>query len=63
MYVEIARELGSKYYLTYVSNQRKEPNTYHRITVEYRPPHSKLIYRKGYYHEPHRNLVRITPLR
>jgi Ca-activated chloride channel homolog len=63
MYAEVARELGSKYYLTYVSNQQKEPNTYHRITLEYLPPHSKLIYRKGYYHQPRHNFLRVSPLR
>jgi len=59
MYAEVARELGSKYYLTYISNQQKQPNSYHRITVEYLPPHSKLIYRKGYYHQPRRPVLRI----
>ncbi len=51
-YGEIARELKSKYYLTYVSNQKLLPNTYHRISIEYMAPSSRIIYRKGYYHEP-----------
>jgi Ca-activated chloride channel homolog len=52
IYVEVARELKSKYYLTYVSNQRLEPNSYHRIAIEYLEPTSKIIYRKGYYYKP-----------
>ncbi len=51
-YAEVAKELKSKYYLTYVSNQAREPNSYHRISLDYFPPFSKLIYRQGYYHEP-----------
>ncbi|PYU90523.1 MAG: hypothetical protein DMG08_17645 [Acidobacteria bacterium] len=52
VYADVARELKSKYYLTYVSNQAKQPNSYHRISLEYLPPFSKLIYRQGYYYEP-----------
>ncbi len=52
VYDEVARELKNQYFLTYVSNRSKSPNSYHRITVDYLPPSSKLIYRKGYYHEP-----------
>jgi Ca-activated chloride channel family protein len=52
VYTEVARELKSKYFLTYVSNQRLAPNTYHRISIEYLEPASKVIYRKGYYFEP-----------
>jgi Ca-activated chloride channel homolog len=52
IYMEVARELKSKYYLTYVSNQRLEPNSYHRIAIEYLEPTSKIIYRKGYYYMP-----------
>jgi VWFA-related protein len=52
VYGEVARELKSKYYLTYVSNQSKSPNSYHEIVLEYLPPASKLVYRRGYYHEP-----------
>jgi VWFA-related protein len=52
VYAEIARELTSKYYLTYISNQKLLPNSYHRITIEYLAPSSRIIYRKGYYHEP-----------
>jgi VWFA-related protein len=52
VYAEVARELKSKYYLTYVSNQKLLPNSFHRISIEYLAPSSKIIYRKGYYHEP-----------
>jgi VWFA-related protein len=52
VYAEVARELKSKYYLTYVSNQDMPPNSYHRIAIEYLGPSSKIIYRKGYYYEP-----------
>jgi VWFA-related protein len=53
VYAEVARELKSKYYLTYISNQRLAPNSYHRISIEYLEPASKIIYRKGYYFQPH----------
>jgi VWFA-related protein len=52
VYGEVARELKSKYYLTYISNQKMLPNTYHRIAIEYFEPSSKVIYRKGYYYQP-----------
>ena len=52
VYEEVARELKSKYYLTYISNQKLLPNSYHRISIEYLEPASKIIYRKGYYYEP-----------
>jgi Ca-activated chloride channel family protein len=52
VYSEVARELKSKYYLTYVSNQSLQPNTYHRISIEYLEPASKILYRKGYYYQP-----------
>jgi Ca-activated chloride channel homolog len=52
IYVAVARELKSKYYLTYVSNQKLEPNSYHRISIEYMEPTSKIIYRRGYYYLP-----------
>ncbi len=51
-YNEIARELKHQYYLTYVSNQRMAPDSYHRITVEYAGPASKVIFRQGYYFQP-----------
>ena len=51
-HAEVAHELRSKYYLTYISNQELEPNTYHTISVEYLLPASKVIYRRGYYHLP-----------
>jgi VWFA-related protein len=59
-YAEVARELKSKYYLTYVSNQKLVPNTYHRIAIEYLGPASKVIYRKGYYFRP-RMISRVIP--
>ena len=52
VYAEVALELKSKYYLTYVSNQNLLPDSYHRISVEYLPPASKISYRKGYYYLP-----------
>jgi VWFA-related protein len=52
VYAEVARELKSKYYLTYISNQKLTPNTFHRIAIEYLGPASKIIYRKGYYFQP-----------
>jgi VWFA-related protein len=52
VYAEVARELKSKYYLTYISNQKMAANSYHRIAIEYLEPASKIIYRKGYYYQP-----------
>jgi VWFA-related protein len=52
-YDQVARDLKNQYFITYISNQSKEPNTYHNISVEYLPPSSRLIYRRGYYFEPH----------
>jgi Ca-activated chloride channel family protein len=52
VYSDVARELKSKYYLTYVSNQNLAPNSYHRISIEYLEPTSKINYRKGYYYQP-----------
>ncbi len=52
VYQQVAQELRNQYYLTYVSDSTKARNSYHRITVEYLPPSSKLIYRKGYYFKP-----------
>ena len=52
IYSGVARELKSKYYITYVSNQNLLPNSFHRISIEYLEPASKIIYRKGYYHQP-----------
>jgi VWFA-related protein len=51
-YAEVAKELKSKYFLTYVSNRGKAPNSYNRIGLEYLPPSSKLIFRQGYYYQP-----------
>jgi len=61
IYGEVARELKSKYYLTYVSNQKLLPNSYHNISIEYLEPASRLIYRKGYYYQP--RPVHKAPLR
>jgi VWFA-related protein len=51
-YADVAHDLKSKYYLTYVSNQQKARNSYHRIELDYLLPSSKLNYRQGYYHQP-----------
>jgi hypothetical protein len=63
-YKEIAAELKSKYFLTYVSNQEKAPNTFHNIALQYRPGASKMTYRKGYFFEPapiHKRVYRLIP--
>jgi len=52
VYDEVARELKSKYFLTYISQPGKTPNSYHRIVLEYLPPSNKITYRQGYYFEP-----------
>jgi VWFA-related protein len=52
IYSEVARELKSKYYLTYVSNQLLQNNSFHRISIEYMKPAKKIIYRRGYYYQP-----------
>jgi hypothetical protein len=52
VYDEVARELKSKYFLTYISQPGKPPNSYHRIVLEYLPPSNKITYRQGYYFEP-----------
>jgi Ca-activated chloride channel homolog len=52
VYAEIAQELKSKYFLTYISNQQLSPDSYHRISIEYLKPSSKILYRKGYYFNP-----------
>jgi len=57
VYSEVARELKSKYYLTYISNQSMLQNSYHRISIEYLKPASKIIYRKGYYYEPQQEFI------
>ena len=51
-YSEIAQEMKTKYYLTYVSNQNLLPDSYHEISIEYLEPYSKINYRKGYYYLP-----------
>ncbi len=51
-YAEVAKELKNQHFLTYVSNGRKKPNTYHEIVLEYLGPSKKLTYRHGYYFEP-----------
>jgi len=52
IYTEIARELKNKYYLTYVSNQTLQPDSWHHIAVECLRPVSEIIYRNGYYYLP-----------
>jgi Ca-activated chloride channel homolog len=52
VYAEVAHELKSKYYLTYISNQNLQPNSFHRVAIEYLKPANKLIYRRGYYFQP-----------
>jgi VWFA-related protein len=52
VYHEVARELKSKFFLTYVSGSDKRPNSYHEIRLEYLPPASKITYRRGYYFDP-----------
>jgi VWFA-related protein len=52
VYSEVAQELKSKYYLTYISNQNLQPNSFHRVAIEYLKPANKLIYRRGYYFQP-----------
>jgi Ca-activated chloride channel homolog len=51
-YSKVAQDLKSKYFLTYVSNQEKKPNSYHKIDLHYLFPASKLNYRQGYYFRP-----------
>jgi hypothetical protein len=52
VYGEVAAELKSKHFLTYVSPAGKPVNSYHRIELEYLYPSSKLSYRQGYYFDP-----------
>jgi hypothetical protein len=52
VYSEVARELKSKYYFTYISNQQLPPDSFHRISIEYLAPATKILYRKGYYYQP-----------
>lgn len=51
-YDQVARELKSKYYLTYISDRPKARNSFHKVQLDYLRPSSKLIYRKGYYFQP-----------
>jgi len=51
-YSEIAHELKTQHFITYVSNQKLLPDSFHNITVEYLEPASKVMYRKGYYYLP-----------
>lgn len=62
VYSEVARELKSKHYLTYVSNQDMPQNSYHEISIEYLRPASKVVYRKGYYYEPQPDFVPVQRL-
>ncbi len=52
VYSQVAKELQNQYFLTYVSNQTMSPKSYHRISIDYLPTASKIIYRKGYYFQP-----------
>jgi Ca-activated chloride channel homolog len=52
VYSEIARELKSKYYLTYISNQHLPPDSLHKIAIEHLAPATKILYRKSYYYQP-----------
>jgi len=61
VYDEVARELKSQLFMTYISNQTKPPNSYHRIAVDYLQPSSRLIYRKGYFYEPRPLRRRLLP--
>lgn len=61
VYDEVAKELNSQLFMTYISNQNKTPNSYHSITVDFQQPSSKLIYRKGYYYEPRVLRRRLLP--
>jgi Ca-activated chloride channel homolog len=58
VYGEVAHELKSKHYITYVSNQNKPSDSYHRIVIDYLAPSTKLLYRKGYYFNPLQTYVR-----
>jgi VWFA-related protein len=51
-YSDIALEMKTKYFLTYVSNQDLPPDSFHEISIEYLKPFSKINYRKGYYYLP-----------
>jgi Ca-activated chloride channel homolog len=55
IYSEVAHELKSTYFLTYVSNQNLRPDSYHRISIEYLKPSTSVIYRKGYYYNLQRD--------
>ncbi len=52
VYQQVAQELRNQHYITYVSDESKAANSFHRITVEYLEPAQRLIYRKGYYFKP-----------
>lgn len=52
IYAQVAQELKSKFFLTYVSNQTLQPGSFHSIAIEYLEPAGKIIYRKGYYYQP-----------
>jgi Ca-activated chloride channel family protein len=51
-YSDIAREMKTRHFLTYVSNQDLPPDSFHKISIEYLKPFSKINYRKGYYYLP-----------
>ncbi|MBM3791941.1 MAG: VWA domain-containing protein, partial [Acidobacteria bacterium] len=51
-YEDVARDLKSKYYLTYISNQQKADNSYHRIELQYLQPAGAVNFRRGYFFRP-----------
>ncbi len=57
IYTEVAHELKSTYFLTYVSNQNLPTNSHHKISIEYLKPSSKVLYRKGYYYNLQRDNI------
>jgi VWFA-related protein len=62
VYQQVARELKNQYYITYISESSKPRNSYHRITVEYLQPASKIIHRQGYYFKPDPIMVPREPM-
>jgi len=61
VYDQVARELKSQLFMTYISGQNKQPDSYHSIAIDYVQPSSKLVYRKGYYYEPRPLRRRLLP--
>jgi Ca-activated chloride channel homolog len=61
VYSEVAREIKSKYFLTYISNQQMPPDSFHRISIEYLAPATKIQYRKSYYYQPQPVRLKVPP--